>query len=240
MNTLFSIITITKNSKCLFNKTAKSIQCQTFLDYEWIVVDGSDQENSVNIVDESIVSSALLIRGQDRNISHAWNLGIAASRGSYILLLNAGDTYTPDFLQVCSLNVAYSIINCGSAAIIDESGNSLGLFTPKPKALWRGMHIPHNWMCVPRHFYDIFGLYSEMPHAMDYEWVRRVYANFGSSAFVPLPIRSYGTYLLGGHSDKYYFEGLMATKEINQSFGMPRFLATSLYAAYAAKKFFSI
>lgn len=232
---LFSIITIAKNSGKLFERTAKSIACQTFTDFEWIVVDGSTRHESVDIIDRNILADTKLIRGLDRNISHAWNLGIQISIGSFILILNSGDTYEPTYLEQCSrYRDANDKILCGSATTIDHAGKKHFILTPKIDALWRGMHVPHNWMCVPFEFYSKYGLYSEIDHAMDFEWVYRIYSQCGSSCFLALPGDSHGTYLLGGHSDKNYTQGLLQSHSIRSSYGMNKVFSFLLLVIYAA------
>ena len=97
MNPTFSIITVTKDSGKLFADTSNSILALTGSDYEWIVVDGSLSHLSIEVVDSCSSGRAQLIRGKDTGIAHAFNLGIEASSGHFILLLNAGDTYSYDF-----------------------------------------------------------------------------------------------------------------------------------------------
>jgi glycosyltransferase involved in cell wall biosynthesis len=177
-----------------------------------------------------------LLRGKDRGISHAFNLGISASNGSYILMLNAGDTYSPDFLNVCFEHARTSFIICGSTSLVTTRNDVIGIFAPKPRALWRGMHLPHNWMCVPASFYKELGVYREIPDAMDYEWCKRVIATYGRDIFKSIPGNSsHGTYSLGGHSDKRYLKGLSASKYINIEYGMPTPLANLVYLAYLLK-----
>jgi len=237
-NRLFSVITITKNSGMLFEQTAKSIVCQTFTDFEWIVVDGSTCDESVNIVDRNILPDTKLIRGLDRNISDAWNLGIKRSSGKFILILNSGDTYVPTYLEQCSqYRDKNDKILCGSATTVDRDGKEHFILTPKIDALWRGMHVPHNWMCVPCEFYAKYGLYLEIDHAMDYEWVYRVYHEQGSSCFLALPGDSHGTYMLGGHSDKNYFQGLLQSHKIRNSLGANQISSFFLVVVYAVYYF---
>jgi hypothetical protein len=233
----FSIVTVTKDSGPLFARTSDSIASLSCSDYEWIVVDGSRELSSIDIVDSCCGGRAILIRGKDTGIAHAFNLGITASSGRFVVLLNAGDTYSSDFLCECLKSCSDTSILCGSAKLVSTSTKAVGRFIPKPRALWRGMHVPHNWMCVPRRIYSQIGLYRHMPHAMDYEWCKRVLSVFGPTVFRCLPTdRDYGTYLLGGHSDVGYYLGLSASRSINIEYGMNRAIAWFIYGCYAAKR----
>lgn len=237
MNHSFSIITITKNSGKDFVVTHDSITSLLCRDFEWIIVDGSDDPLSLLIVDSCTNGRATLIRGEDRGISHAFNLGIFAASGQFILILNAGDTYTPGFLDICLKYASPLYILCGSAVLVDDLNDAVGIFKARPESLWRGMHIPHNWMCVPIHIYQEMGGYMEISDAMDYEWCKRAIASYGKNIFRRIPgDQTYGTYLLGGHSDKRYVDGLAATKRINIEYGMNPLLAMLIYIAYYLKQ----
>ena len=236
MSKLFSIITITKNSGSRFESTASSIKALHCQEYEWIVVDGGDDAYSQIIIDRSVDSQTIVIREKDRGISHAFNIGISYSSARYILFLNAGDTYTPDFLDACLSCISPTHILCGSASLLSPDNLLVGSFCANPAALWRGMHIPHNWMCAPASIYHEIGGYREMPDAMDYEWCKRVISNYGMDIFRPIPGgRSYGHYLLGGHSDKRYTLGLRASRTINIEYGMNPLLAWLVYSAYRCR-----
>ena len=236
---VFSIITITKDSGDLLIRTESSLLNQTFKEFEWIIVDNSSSQNSLDIVTKvSVRSGARLISGLDRNIAHAWNIGINVSIADYILILNSGDTYDPDFLKMCNSYISHGIILCGTPLIVDSAGKSVGFFSNRPKALWRGMHLAHNWMCIPRHFYSKHGLYLELPLAMDYEFVRRLFSIYGSELFHVLPTTAnHGMYSLGGLSDKHYFQSLVASFHINiKYYHMNILLAFTLFLAYSFKR----
>lgn len=238
MNPTFSIVTVTKDSGELFARTSESISSLACSDYEWIVVDGSSERQSVEIVDCYSSGTAHLIRGQDTGIAHAFNLGIESSSGLFVLLLNAGDTYTSDFLCDCLKYATHTSILCGSALLETTDKRPAGRFNVKPRAMWRGMHLPHNWMCVPRSIYSEIGLYRQIPHAMDYEWCKRVLALYGPTVFSPMPTNKYyGTYLLGGHSDTGYYTSLSAAMAINIEYGMNPSLARLIYRIYAIKHY---
>jgi len=240
---IFSIVTITKDSGDLLIRTESSLLSQTFKEFEWIIVDNSSSQYSLDIVAKvSGRSRARLISGLDRNIAHAWNIGINASIAEYIIILNSGDTYGPDFLNLCNSCISPAIVLCGTPLIVDAAGKSVDFFSNRPKALWRGMHLAHNWMCIPRHFYSNHGLYSELPFAMDYEFVRRLFSIYGSELFHVLPTTgNHGMYFLGGLSDKRYFKSLVASLDINiKYYHMSILLAVSLFLAYAIKRLMSL
>ncbi len=93
----FSIITITLNNFAGLKKTFDSIQNQTFTDFEWIVVDGGSNDETVDFLrnHRSVTRSGEypfnFTSEADSGIYDAMNKGMESARGHYLLFLNAGD-----------------------------------------------------------------------------------------------------------------------------------------------------
>jgi len=86
-----SIITINKNNAGGLRKTIESVICQTFKDYEYIIIDGASSDESVNIINEYSQYATYSISEPDEGIYYAMNKGIKAAKGEYCLFLNSGD-----------------------------------------------------------------------------------------------------------------------------------------------------
>jgi len=235
---LFSIITATRNEGLSFLRTYESLAEQTYRSFEWVVFDASEDVESIAIVDSCIDSINILVRGFDRSISDAWNKSIKICRGCYILFLNAGDTYSPDFLDTLSVYIDNSNIYCGHSTVMSSRGAPLSLFLAKPDRCWVGMHIPHNWMAVPKYMYTENGNFSDIKFAFDYEYTLRLLSRYGRDAFKTLPVRSYGCYYLGGLSDKWYRKSLLASLHISCTYGLPRHAAFRYFILYYLKTLF--
>jgi len=86
-----SIITINKNNAAGFKKTCLSVITQTFKDFEWIIIDGASDDNTVNIIKQYSDKVTYWISEQDLGIYNAMNKGILKAKGDYCLFLNSGD-----------------------------------------------------------------------------------------------------------------------------------------------------
>jgi len=86
-----SIITINRNNANGLRKTIESVVCQTFKDYEYIIIDGASTDESVNVINEYSQYITYNVSEPDEGIYYAMNKGIKIAKGEYCLFLNSGD-----------------------------------------------------------------------------------------------------------------------------------------------------
>jgi putative colanic acid biosynthesis glycosyltransferase len=100
---LFSIVTITRNNLHGLKATARSVETQSFRQFEWIVIDG----NSTDGTKEYLPSLPADTQSEpDNGLYDAMNKGIDKSGGDYILFLNAGDVLSDaDILATLSIQI---------------------------------------------------------------------------------------------------------------------------------------
>lgn len=87
-----SIITICYNEPDL-EKTCESIVNQTWQDFEWIVVDGGSNQETIDIFEKYKARIDEFISESDNGRYNAMNKGIKLAQGEYLNFLNAGDYY---------------------------------------------------------------------------------------------------------------------------------------------------
>jgi len=88
-----SIITINYNQAEGLRKTITSVLSQTFIDYEYLIIDGKSTDQSVQIIKESENKIKYWVSEKDSGIYNAMNKGIKVANGKYLLFLNSGDTF---------------------------------------------------------------------------------------------------------------------------------------------------
>lgn len=74
-----SIITVCLNERHGIEKTCKSIVSQTWMDFEWIVIDGASTDGTLDVLSRYPVTR--LVSEPDGGIYEAMNKGIRLARG---------------------------------------------------------------------------------------------------------------------------------------------------------------
>lgn len=98
MNTKkLSIVTINYNNIIGLQKTFDSIKNQTWLDFEFIVIDGGSTDGSLELIKNNKQIS-YWISEKDNGVYHAMNKGILAANGEYVNFMNSGDFFYDNFV----------------------------------------------------------------------------------------------------------------------------------------------
>lgn len=86
-----SIITVNLNNREGLQRTIDSVICQTFRDFEWIVIDGGSTDGSRKLIEQYADHFAYWVSEPDKGIYNAMNKGIKVAKGEYLQFLNSGD-----------------------------------------------------------------------------------------------------------------------------------------------------
>lgn len=89
-----TVITVCYNAEKVIEDTIKSVVGQSYKNIEYIIIDGSSQDRTMDIVKKYATNDRIrYISEPDNGIYDAMNKGIALSTGDYLEFLNAGDTF---------------------------------------------------------------------------------------------------------------------------------------------------
>lgn len=88
---LFSIVTITFQNLEGLQHTVESVQSQSFLDVEHIVIDGGSSDGSGDWLAANF--NGRWVSEPDNGRYHAMNKGARMARGEYLWFMHAGDTF---------------------------------------------------------------------------------------------------------------------------------------------------
>lgn len=176
---MVAIITRTMNRGGSLTRAVKSVDLQTFTDYEHIVVnDGGDKKEVDKILSRHLSPKRRVVHC-DENIGRtaALNLGIQRSRAQYIAILDDDDSWSEDRLQV-AINYMEEFGSAGSVSVMDKVEEEVSVEDGSIKELsssrWRpditainlyeqclDNHLSNGCFMYRRDIYDELGGYDE-------------------------------------------------------------------------------
>lgn len=172
MNPQFSIITITFNSGKTIERTLQSVLKQTFKDYEYIIVDGTSKDGTMDIVRkyEPLFEGRMKSKSEpDKGIYDAMNKGIERSSGDIIGIVNSDDWLEPYALEnvakvVNSTPKSLDTIYCGNLIFHYADGSILKRLASQDRlvryARSYDIGIFHPATYVPKRIYNRLGIFD--------------------------------------------------------------------------------
>lgn len=196
-----SIITINRNNKAGLEQTVKSVLSQSFIDYEFIVIDGNSTDGSVDVINEHKNRIHYWVSEADAGIYNAMNKGIYAARGEYCYFLNSGDVFaSDDVLRDIFRHDLEDNFVCGNI-IWDEKGNLRKDDSYKHRDWLFSLYdiysgfLCHQAFLVKKEMFDTYGYYDETLRIMS-DWKHFLIAigiNHEKVQYVDVDIAIYNT-----------------------------------------------
>ena len=208
---LISIVTISYNCAGVIEKTIQSVLSQCFTDFEYIIIDGGSTDGTADVIRRYSESLSYWVSEKDRGISDAFNKGIAAAKGRYINLLNAGDSFT-------SLNTLEELATYLTAPLVtfrfmeENSGEHSKLVDENETDMEKKALLGHQATFVHRDVYTASGGYNgSYKIRMDLDFFLRVLPHYPLRS-VDLDIVRYNAGISGSikHRVRYEIEGIIS------------------------------
>lgn len=170
-----SVVTICRNDAAGLERTLRSVAEQDYPAREHVVIDGASTDGTLAVVERHRGGIAHFKSEPDRGIADAFNKGIAASRGEWIQVLNAGDT----LIGAGALGRLAEAAR-GDARIVSARARAGPRSLPRYRVhdglgLLLRAHISHQATLVHRDVYAAHGGYDESFRIrMDFDFFLRV------------------------------------------------------------------
>jgi glycosyltransferase involved in cell wall biosynthesis len=181
-----SIITVCYNSERYIQFAMASVLEQTYKNIEYIVVDGSSTDSTLDIIKEyepRFNGHMRWVSEPDKGIYDAMNKGIAMASGDIVGILNSDDAYASADV-ISDIMRSFTTQTCdavyGDLVYVDATN------TDKIKRYWKagqyrkqlfkyGWMPPHPSFFVKKEVYNTYGLFrADFKSAADYEFMLRV------------------------------------------------------------------
>jgi glycosyltransferase involved in cell wall biosynthesis len=191
-----SVVIASHNYGRFLPDALRSVQEQTFEDWECIVVDDASTDDTEAVAGRFVRGdSRIRYLRNPRNLGEAGsrNTGNRAARGEFISSLDADDWWHPDKLKrqlEAMQRVGGAVLAFGAAVMVTPGGEKLWEYTEGfVKHLDKGLHcecqIVHSSVLVRRDAVLAVGGYDEgLPTAPDWDIWLRILHRFGARSFV--------------------------------------------------------
>ncbi len=191
---VFSIITPTFKRPGLLKRAIESVKNQSFSDYEHIIIDDANDQETEKVVnsfnDRKILFHRHTVR---RGAAGGYNSGIKLSHGKFILFLDDDDEYLPSFLETVHTQFVQSdketgFIWTGVSIVKDNKSGETELFSKlwpavfkdKEAGLIAATTIGNGYgLCVRRECTESIGVFDEsIPMGHDADFLFRLVRNY--------------------------------------------------------------
>lgn len=235
-----SFVTCTLNSNSVLESLLSSIASQSISSeekrqIEWIFVDGDSKDGTYERLTSVNLSVAKkIVQTPPRGISDAFNFGVSASQGEWIVFIGSDDYLSHERALSSWL---HSIDMLGRAAdiiysdgLFESANNCITFWKTSSKRLWASMSIFHPGTVVRRDLFDDVGFFSaDFKIAMDYDWILRARKTGARLRKVDVP--PFVVMRLGGVSTRQRTQGYTESRLAQIMIGHPKALAQAIYAA---------
>ncbi len=127
---MISIIIPVYNAQTYIERCLKSIQCQSFVDFEVLIIDDGSTDNTYNIsFNFSVLDKRFRVFHKENGGSaSARNVGLKLAKGAYVAFIDADDYVHPDYLirlySIAKENDV-EIVQCGFIVVTDDTEKTI-------------------------------------------------------------------------------------------------------------------
>lgn len=218
-----SIVTAAYNSGKTIADTFKSVLRQSYLDYEYIVVDGCSKDNTIDVIKEyepRFKGKMRWVSEPDKGIYDAMNKGIKMATGDVVGIINSDDFFTSnevlesvakEFEKDYSLDAIYGDIHFVKDEDLTKCTRYYSSSYFRPWLLRFGFMPAHPSFYVRKEVYERHGLYDlQFRTSSDFEMMVRLFGkNKIKSKYINM---DFVTMRAGGESTA----GMEAKKKVNR------------------------
>ena len=178
----FSIIIATLNNEDTLERNLRSIELQTYKNYEIIVVDGGSKDRTLKIINKFKFDNIKIKSQIGKGVYNAFNEGINFSSGEIIVILNADDYFDKaevlfKIFEEFNLNKNLDLLMT-NVRIVNKKNQIVRIYKNnffKNFIFYFGHMPPHPGVFVKKDVYSKYGLFVEdFENAGDFEFLLRV------------------------------------------------------------------
>ena len=217
-----SIITVCFNSEATIKKTIQSVSSQTYGNIEYIIVDGSSKDTTLEIIKKHEHNITKWISEPDKGLYDAMNKGIQLASGDLVGVLNSDDIFIDNNVleNIAKFHLENDIdASVGNVFYCNKAGKYVRKYSAKnwhPDKLKIGFMPAHPSIFFKRDLFEKYGNYHlDFISGADYELIIRFFLrNKITWEFSNITTTSM---LIGGISSSGYKSYKLISREIKKA-----------------------
>ncbi len=183
---LITVVTVVFNGEKFLEETIQSVINQTYDNVEYIIIDGSSTDGTLDIIRKYEHVIDYWVSEKDGGISDAFNKAVVCALGRYINFQGDGDGFYEDDSLARVLdggNADHSVLISAKIQRINLDGSQLYISKQdnkfRKRTLLHRMSMPHQGLLTHMNFFKKYGLFdTDNIYCMDYEHLLRAYNDF--------------------------------------------------------------
>jgi len=237
----FSIITTVFNGEKTINRTIESVISQTYKKYEYIIVDAQSEDNTLDQINKYKKYISKIISEPDKSIYEGMNKGIQNSNGDIIAIINSGDTYTQNALEIINQYFVKNNFDFMFGTVLKKKI----LYKYEPNKMWWSFNFypAHSGgFFVKKKMHDQFGLYeTRYKCSADYDFFYKLIIKNKKKGGITKKNELISTFDLGGYSSKLsLFEHMLEETNIRINNGQNKIIVLLIFILKFFKHFSKI
>jgi len=193
----FTVIIPTLNAESQLHTTLESLSCQTYDDFECLIMDGGSTDATVGIVKkyQSHIPALRYFSEKDAGIYDAMNKGVTLSQGEYIFFLGAGDSLHNNLvLETVSKHLMAQDVDILYGNILLLPDQLLKHPEKLTNSYFRsGKMICHQSIFARKSTLTDYPFSLSYTYASDKDWLIHCLKSHKSFAYIPETIANYDT-----------------------------------------------
>lgn len=160
---LISIITVNYNDKLGLERTLKSVQEQTYTNFEHIIIDGGSTDGSKELIEANKTNFSYWVSEPDNGIYNAMNKGVKAAKGEYLYFLNSGDHFEDlNALDKAQAQLGNHDVVYFNISVVGEANSYIKTCPKELSFMFLHNDLPaHQATFIRKDLFDKYGYYDE-------------------------------------------------------------------------------
>ncbi|MCK5676917.1 MAG: glycosyltransferase [Flavobacteriaceae bacterium] len=196
---LISIVTVVFNGEEYLEKTIKSVINQSYDNVEYIIIDGSSTDGTLDIIKKYEDQIDYWVSEKDNGVYDGMNKGIDLASGKWINFMNAGDTFydTQTIAEIFKNNLEHIDIIYGDRQVVYANNKTKTVKALDLNLMWKGKPMCHQSCFIDSLYHKKNKFILKYDICDDFKFIYDAYREQASFYYIDQVIAKY---LIGGLS----------------------------------------